>query len=189
MLEISEADVRQRIERDNPWWDDPSFQIREAAFKRRVYFGPFKAIALNPGVQRAAVLLGPRRVGKTVILRQLIHEAIEAGTPPKTILYASIDAPIYSRVPLEKFLEFLPVKAGNSLVVFDEIQYLKNWETHLKDLVDNYPGTKFVVSGSAAAALKLKSAESGAGRFSDFMLPPLTFYEFLCFTGDDERLV
>jgi uncharacterized protein len=163
--------------------------MREAAFRRRVYFGPFKTLALNPGVQRAAVLLGPRRVGKTVILRQLIHEAIEAGTRPETILYASIDAPIYSRLPLEKFLEFLPVKAGNGLVVFDEIQYLKNWETHLKDLVDNYPETKFVVSGSAAAALKLKSAESGAGRFSDFMLPPLTFYEFLCFTGDDERLV
>jgi hypothetical protein len=36
-----------------------------------------------------------------------------------------------------------------------------------------------VVSGSAAAALRLKSNESGAGRFTDFMLPPLTFNEFL----------
>ncbi len=189
MLEILEADIRQRIERDNPWWSDPNVEIREAKFPRRVYFDPFKALAMKSGVQRAAVLLGPRRVGKTVILRQLVHEAISAGTNPKTILYASIDAPIYSRLPLEKFLEFLPVKAGNGLVIFDEIQYLKNWETHLKDLVDNYPETKFIVSGSAAAALKLKSVESGAGRFSDFMLPPLTFYEFLCFTGDDENLI
>jgi len=163
--------------------------MREAAFRRRVYFDPFKALALNSGVQRAAVLLGPRRVGKTVMLRQLIHDAIAAGTKAQSILYASIDAPIYSRLPLEKFLEFVPIKTGNGLVIFDEIQYLRDWEIHLKDLVDNYPGTKFVVSGSAAAALKLKSAESGAGRFSDFMLPPLTFYEFLCFTGDDESLV
>jgi len=123
------------------------------------------------------------------MLRQLIHDARASGIDPKSILYASVDTPIYSRVPLEKFFEFLPAKTGNGLVIFDEIQYLKNWETHLKDLVDNHPGTKFVVSGSAAAALKLKSAESGAGRFSDFMLPPLTFYEFLRFTGDDERLV
>src|SRR6516165_1721144 len=129
MLEISEADIRQRIERDNPWWGDPGFAIREATFRRRVYFDPFKALALNPAVQRAAVLLGPRRVGKTVMLRQLIHEAIESGTDAQSILYASIDAPIYSRVPLEKFLEFLPVKAGNALAIFDEIQYLKNWET------------------------------------------------------------
>jgi len=59
----------------------------------------------------------------------------------------------------------------------------------MKDLVDNYPKTKFIASGSAATALRLKSRESGAGRFSEFMLPPLTFYEFLKFIGDDEKLI
>lgn len=38
-------------------------------------------------------------------------------------------------------------------------------------------------SGSAAAALRLKSNESGAGRFTDFLLPPLTFYEYLDLLG------
>ena len=64
-------------------------------------------------------------------------------------------------------------------VFFDEIQYMKNWETHLKSLVDTRANIKAVVSGSAAAALKLKSDESGAGRFTDILLPPLTFYEYL----------
>jgi hypothetical protein len=108
MIEISEADIRQRIERDNPWWSHPGFVIREGGLPRRVYFAPFKTLALNPGVQRAAVLLGPRRVGKTVMLRQLIHDAIASGIDPQSILYASVDAPVYSRVPLEKFFEFLP---------------------------------------------------------------------------------
>lgn len=60
---------------------------------------------------------------------------------------------------------------------------------HLKDLVDSYPAIKFIATGSAAAALQLQSRELGAGRFSDFMLPPLTFYEFLTFTGDDTSLI
>ena len=64
-------------------------------------------------------------------------------------------------------------------IFFDEIQYLKNWEVHLKSLVDSYHNIKFIVSGSAAAALKLKSQESGAGRFTEFALPPLTFHEYL----------
>src|SRR5690606_4611236 len=64
-------------------------------------------------------------------------------------------------------------------VFFDEIQYLKDWERHLKVLVDSYPDTKFIVSDSAAAALKWHSTESGAGRFTDFMLPTLTFQEFI----------
>ena len=67
----------------------------------------------------------------------------------------------------------------NCYVFFDEIQYLKDWERHLKVLVDSYPETKFIVSGSAAAALKFHSTESGAGRFTDFMLPPLTFQEYI----------
>lgn len=60
-----------------------------------------------------------------------------------------------------------------------EIQYLKDWEVHLKTLVDSYRDSKFIVSGSAAAALNFKSNESGAGRFTDFLLSPLTFYEYI----------
>ncbi len=191
MQPIGTPEIRQRIERDNPWWANADLEILEAKYQRRVYFPSFKALALNFDVRRAAILLGPRRVGKTVIIKQLIHEAIQDGIDPKQILYASIDAPIYSGISLDKFMEFLPTVSRDkrSVVVFDEIQYLRDWEIHMKDLVDNYPRTKFIASGSAAAALRLKSRESGAGRFSEFMLPPLTFYEFLKFIGDDEKLI
>ncbi|SDJ73928.1 hypothetical protein SAMN05216338_10636 [Bradyrhizobium sp. Rc2d] len=123
------------------------------------------------------------------MLRQIIAEALGSGADPKSILYASIDAPVYSRMPLEKFLSFLPDAKETGIIIFDEIQYLPDWEVHLKDLVDSYPNIKFIASGSAAAALRLKSRESGAGRFSEFMLPPLTFYEFLLFSGVDEQLI
>jgi predicted AAA+ superfamily ATPase len=188
---ISDEDIRVRIARDNPWWRADSIPPPEAAFPRRVYFSPFKLLALNFDVRRATVLLGPRRVGKTVMIKQLIHEAIQSGINPKNILYVSIDTPIYLGISLEKFLTYMPEssKAEKCIVVFDEIQYLRNWETHLKDLVDSHASTKFIASGSAAAALQLKSKESGAGRFSDFMLPPLTFYEFLMFVGEPEKYI
>ena len=193
MRAISEDDIRRRLARDNPWWGRPRGiqSIPEAAHPRRIYFEPFKALALNLRVRRATVLLGPRRVGKTFMLKQLIHEAIKDGIAPKSILYASIDTPVYSGISLERFLEFMPAETGtaNKIVVFDEIQYLREWEVHLKDLVDTYKNVKFIASGSAAAALRLKSQESGAGRFSEFMLPPLTFYEFLRFLGEDSRLI
>jgi predicted AAA+ superfamily ATPase len=53
----------------------------------------------------------------------------------------------------------------------------------------SYPGCNFVATGSAAAALKLKSHESGAGRFTDFILPPLTFAEYLQFVGKEDALI
>lgn len=186
MREIAQKDIAARIARDNPWWDrakpDP---VMEASYPHRVYFEPFKALALNYAIRRAAILLGPRRVGKTVMIKQIIAEAIASNVKPENALYASIDTPLYSNISLESFLTYIPgaLSGEQCLVVFDEIQYLKDWESHLKDLVDSYPNIKFVASGSAAAALRLKSRESGAGRFSDFMLPPLTFFEFLEFTG------
>ena len=65
---------------------------------------------------------------------------------------------------------------------------LRKWEVHLKTLVDSYPTIKCVASGSAAAALRLRSTESGAGRFTDFLLPPLTFYEYLHLLDKSELL-
>jgi len=188
---ISEADIRVRISRDNPWWQADQREIPEAAFPRRVYFQPFMKLALNFSIRRATVLLGPRRVGKTVMIKQLVHEAIASGIEPKNILYVSIDTPVYLGIPLEKFTSFMPSFSATErmVVIFDEIQYLGNWERHLKVLVDAHPNVKFIASGSAAAALQLKSKESGAGRFSDFMLPPLTFFEFLDFLKESEKYI
>lgn len=191
MDSIGEAEIARRLAQHNLWWVDPQLAIPEAASPKRVYFAPFKALALNFSVRRATILLGPRRVGKTFMVKQLIHDAIQDGFDPKAILYAAMDTPVYSGISLEQFLDLFPKDGATErrLVIFDEIQYLPNWEVHLKNLVDNYPNTKFIALGSAAAALKLKSAESGAGRFSDFMLPPLTFYEFLQFLGEEDKLI
>ncbi|MCB1381717.1 MAG: ATP-binding protein [Notoacmeibacter sp.] len=188
---ISKDDILIRVRRDNPWWSDVDNVIPEAESPRRVYFNSFVEVALNKNIRRAAILLGPRRVGKTFMLKQLIHEAMLRGQDPKRILYISVDTPIYLGIRLEAFIEMIDEYSDNMeyIVIFDEIQYLSGWEVHLKDLVDSYKNIKFIASGSAAAALRLKSKESGAGRFSDFMLPPLTFYEFLLFIGRDEELV
>jgi uncharacterized protein len=187
---ISENDIKARIARDNPWWDNDKYASPEANAYKRVYFEPFKRLALNFDVKRATILLGPRRVGKTFMVKQIIAEAIAQGVHRNCILYVSIDTPIYSGISLEKFVKLMPLQEGErKVVIFDEIQYLRDWEIHLKDLVDAYPGIKFIASGSAAAALQLKSKESGAGRFSDFMLPPLTFYEFLSLLDEAETYI
>lgn len=191
MEAISEADILTRIKRDNPWWQAPSYIGPEAAFPKRAYFNPFRALAMNFSVRRAAILLGPRRVGKTFMIKQLIQDILPT-IHPENIMYVSIDATIYAGMSLEQFLSYLPTVASSGqtkVVVFDEIQYRRDWEVELKDLVDNYPQIKFIASGSAAAALRMKSRESGAGRFSDFMLPPLTFYEFLLFLEEAETYI
>ncbi|MGB0844643.1 MAG: ATP-binding protein [Alphaproteobacteria bacterium] len=194
MLEIAQKDIFKSLKLDNPWWNS-SDAFTESNFEHeRAYLKPFIELSLNWRIKRSAILMGPRRVGKTVMLKQLIRNSIKEGFSQKRILFVSIDTPIYSDIPLAKYLEYFEELTQHSsevqrIVIFDEIQYLKDWELHLKVLTDQYPNTRFIASGSAAAALKLKSQESGAGRFTDFFLPPLTFAEFLIFRGKEKELI
>ena len=123
--------------------------------------------------------MGPRRVGKTVLLYHVIARLLASGDyAPHAIGYASLDQPLYARLSIEEMAEEVRQASGNPnslrVLFLDEIQYLTDWERHLKAFVDGHPDIRCVVSGSAAAALRLKSMESGAGRFTDFLLPPLS---------------
>lgn len=195
MLTISEKEVLHRLEFDNPWWvKGAGIDRHYAQFKRRLYFDPLVRLIRDRPVNRAVVLMGPRRVGKTVLVYQTIQSLLDSGISGTSVLYASLETPVYSGMPLEKILgmfqsRFAHKREAPLYVFFDEVQYLRDWEIHLKSLVDSYPACHFVVTGSAAAALKLKSRESGAGRFTDFLLPPLTFSEYLDFVSRKEELV
>ena len=198
-LEIPAHEVQRRLAMDNPWWRaGVGIDSEEAGWPRRAYFNQFSRLALEVEVRRAVVLIGPRRVGKTVMLKHFIAELLSRGVPGTRILFLSLDTPLYSGRSLESLLRLFldqhrhperPASSEPLWVLFDEVQYLKDWEVHLKSLVDSYPHVRFVASGSAAAALRMKSRESGAGRFTEFMLPPLTFAEYLRFAGQEDALI
>ncbi|MFV5688917.1 ATP-binding protein [Flavobacterium sp. ZT3R25] len=178
----------ERLQYENPWWASGNVQQTYQDMSKRLYFDLFYPFVKETDIKRAVVLMGPRRVGKTVMMYHTIQELIKENIAPQKIFFIGIDNPIYMHLSLEDILLLAKeaVQLNNlegCFVFFDEIQYLKDWERHLKVLVDSYPKTKFVVSGSAAAALRLQSSESGAGRFTDFMLPPLTFHEYIHLKG------
>ncbi|HML18259.1 MAG TPA: AAA family ATPase, partial [Bryobacteraceae bacterium] len=185
MQDISPREIIRRITVENPWWADSTVSQVHRSFSPRAYLDLFFPLVSDVSVRRAVVLLGPRRVGKTFMIHHAIQKLISGGVPPKSICYLSMDSPLYNGLGLERLLEYfkqateINYETEPIYVFFDEVQYLREWEQHLKVLVDTYPKIKVTVSGSAAAALRLSSEESGAGRFTDFLLPPLTFHEYL----------
>ena len=195
MLEIAKKDIVARLKFDNPWWETgTNGKVAYEKTPRRKYFEEFHRTITDLKLHRAVVLMGPRRIGKTVMVYHSVRTLLDASVDANAILYVSLETPIYTGLSLEGILgyfqELFAHKRDATLYVFfDEIQYLKNWEVHLKSLVDSYPDYRFVATGSAAAALRLKSNESGAGRFSDYILPPLTFAEYLMFIGKEDELI
>lgn len=183
--ELIEKQVIGRLRVDNPWWTENEIAKYYSQMRPRLYLDIFYPLVCDTEVRRALILMGPRRVGKTVMLYHSIQRLIDDGVSPQNIIYISVETPIYNKILLEQLFNLAKQALGKSdskerfYVFFDEIQYLKDWEVNLKSLVDTYHNVKFVASGSAAAELKKRSDESGAGRFTDFNLPPLTFYEYV----------
>jgi len=183
MKDVSDQQVASHLKRLNPWWQSAAMDAETLALCPRAYLGPVRQLLQEPRLRRAVVLLGPRRVGKTILIRHLIADLLKQAVPPQRIAYVEMDHPLLHGQSLEALIrqieEAAPGGEGTRYLFFDEIQSHKDWEKHLKPLVDHRPDLKILVSGSAAAALKRQSSESGAGRFTDFLLPPLTFSEYL----------
>ncbi len=75
MQGISPEDIIRRIRTENPWWDgDHAISPAPRNMKPRAYFGLFFPLVKTHSVRRAVVLMGPRRVGKTV----MIYHAVQA---------------------------------------------------------------------------------------------------------------
>lgn len=135
-------------------------------------------------------LLGPRRTGKTTILKQVIIKLLKDFIEPKNIFYFSFDELMSAdHELLEEILQYyfdtiVTNKKERCYILLDEIQYVDYWQTILKRYYDLFQtGTKFLVTGSASVWIKRKSTESLAGRINDFTLWPLSFNEFLKFSG------
>ena len=193
--ELLERQIIGRLKVENPWWTEGIVPSEYSEMSPRLYLKIFYPLVQATDLRRAIILMGPRRVGKTVMMLHAIQKLIDDGVPPQNIIYISVETPIFNKIFLEQLFRLACNIVGKSpekeqmFVFFDEIQYLKDWEVELKTLVDTYYRVKFIASGSAAAELKKRSEESGAGRFTDFSLPPLTFYEYIHLKGYSNLII
>ena len=170
----------------NRWWDTGVVDA--------VYLKPHKRPLfhdLEKFLEARQILLiyGLRRVGKTTLLYQLIDSLLKKGVAKKHILYFSFDEKAAS---LEELLKSYAetvlgkdlLKSGKVYVFLDEVQKLKDWQTQLKIFYDLYPNIKFLVSGSASLVISKEAKESLAGRMYEFVLPLLSFSEYLKLLGE-----
>jgi predicted AAA+ superfamily ATPase len=135
--------------------------------------------------KNAIVITGMRQVGKTTLAKQLLESL---GDKPK--LYFDLDNPLdqklfedeeYNNI-YKRLVDAAGAKDGERLYVFlDEIQNFPPITKVIKYLTDHYK-TKFVVTGSSSFYLKNLFPESLSGRKFLYVLPTLSFKEYLYFT-------
>ncbi|HSU28436.1 MAG TPA: ATP-binding protein [Chitinophagaceae bacterium] len=137
------------------------------------------------------VLMGPRQVGKTTLVGQLIEKA---GLDFLFFTADSIDASHSTWLEQQweaARINMDQVKALEFLLVIDEIQKINNWSETIKLLWDtdtrNKRNLKVILLGSSRLLLQQGLTESLAGRFENTYMGHWSFNEMQQAFGWDAR--
>ncbi len=181
--------IKKTLEFYNPWWKSTQSLNEIPVFRRDIYENIFESVN---DIRQIVSITGPRRVGKTTILRQLISDLIfEEKIDPLKIIYLSMDDPyIYSKSSdmeffdnilsvYEKFILRGDLEKTKVYFFIDEVHKFKEWELFLKKYYDRGYNIKFIISGSVSHSILGKSQESLAGRIKNFKVYTFSFYEYL----------
>ncbi len=182
----------QLIKLQNPWFENRDYLPKERLLKKRFFYSHFEKLVFD--TKQISAIIGMRRVGKTVILKQILAKVLERKK--ELPLYFSFDQEIFAseenslKLILDYYLKTIlktPIhKINKRVYIFlDEIQLVPYWQDILKRYYDLNQNLKFIISGSASLFLQEKSKESLAGRIFELYLPPLLFEEYLKFSQDN----
>lgn len=135
---------------------------------------------------RAIIVVGPRRVGKTTLLKEIAKDVDQDH------LWLDCDEPDIRTILTDATSTRLKAMIGNAkVVVIDEAQRVKNIGITLKLIVDQIPDTQLMVSGSSALELSNEINEPLTGRKFDFELHPFSYSELEAHFGflNEKRLL
>jgi predicted AAA+ superfamily ATPase len=135
----------------------------------------YKSIKSHFFQGKAIVLVGPRQVGKTTLLKQLI--ASERG---EDVLFLNCDEPdVLHLLENTTSTELKSLIGHKRIVLIDEAQRVENIGITLKLIIDNISDIQLVVTGSSAFDLRNRLNESLTGRKFEYRLYPFSTSELI----------
>lgn len=176
----------------NPWWEE-SFDIKHdirlielASFKYQYKHPLLEEFPINKDV--VLTLRGPRQIGKTTLIKQIIQKLIGKKVSRGCIFYFPCDRIIdFNELffLIQNYINQKRIESKKRLFIFlDEISFVKQWQRAIKSLVDMglLRGVTLLITGSNAWDLKVSSERlpGRTGKYfgTDKLFLPLGFYDF-----------
>ena len=178
----------EKITAMNPWWS------KEMDFKRydrdlSNFYGPDTFIKferlerlyarLGPG--KVFIIKGPRRIGKTLMLKLLIEKLLNEGLGGRNVFYFSFDSVVTKRELDNMLRDFLMKPAsGKKYILLDEVQNVEGWEEVIKALYDAgmLDSATVIATGSIAHMLKAEMLPGRGVEGNTMLLRHLNFRDF-----------
>lgn len=187
---MNEQKVLATLATINTWWygNEIPKRIKKSDNKRKIFYNLFDECL---GKDEIISISGPRQVGKTTLIGQLIESQIKNKIERNRIIYLPLDNEALKLNTEDVFFDCLKVFfdfiVGESLenlskkvyIYLDEIQSMDNWAKKLKTYYDTYDQIKFIISGSSQTRLYSDASESLVGRILFRIILPFKFREFM----------
>ena len=121
---------------------------------------------------KVVVVYGPRRVGKTTLIR---HYAAE--TDENALLVSGEDITVRQYLESQSIAKLTSFVGEKRILILDEAQYVKQVGLNLKLMIDNIEGLKIIATGSSSFDLACQAGEPLTGRKFTLLLLPLAQME------------
>lgn len=186
MGEPLSPEVVQVLRDLNPWWEAPAVRPTPPAYRRPLVVEMTKRLRAPSGL--IEVVRGPRQVGKTTGIYQIIEDLLRAGTRGPDILLVRFDLELLREeaATLRRVVRWYaesvrgrPLDGGpRALIFLDEVHKLRRWHEEVKHLTDTFP-VRMLLTGSSSVLVARGGRESLAGRVFTTELPAFSFREVL----------
>ncbi len=166
-----------------PWnlWQGESIK----GVVRPVYSAKLKQFLRD---NQVVTITGPRRAGKSYIMRQAMADLVGNGVPPSNILMVNFEDSRFENLNVqlldqiyETYLEFHTPK-GEKYIFLDEVRLVPKWEKWVRRMHE-LKLAKVVVSGSNTELLSREFGTVLTGRHLDLKVLPLSFSDYMAFNN------
>ena len=131
-----------------------------------------KQIETRMKPQKVMLVFGPRRVGKTFLLKQIVQ-----SFSGKSLVLNGEDADSAALLEPISIANYRHVLQNVELLAIDEAQHIPDIGRKLKLIVDEIPNIRVIASGSSSFDLKNQAGEPLVGRSTQFTLLPFSQQE------------
>jgi len=194
---MNRGEIGRRLAAVNRWWRDRETWTQSDRDMRRLRENPLPYDP-RPLENLAAgglyVLYGPRRVGKSAVIKRRIKRLLDDGIEPRRIVHFACDE--LGEGDLQRLVAqgrdtLTSTVAGHRFWFLDEITSVPEWPAAIKWLRDNtaFDEDTVVLTGSSVKDLdearKQLAGRRGAAVDSDRILYPMGFRAFCACMGSD----
>ena len=156
--------------------------------KREIYLSRIRGFYDSDLIK---ILVGIRRCGKSVILKQIMNELKEKGIDEQHIIYINFEFIEYEKLldykELNKYIKEKIRDNKKYYVFLDEIQKVDKFEDVINSLRASIENISIFITGSNSKLLSNELSTVLSGRYVLFNIYPLSYKEFIKLTEKNEK--